>query len=145
MVFLTEKQKGKTMQQNKFEKGLIETIKMILSNPDIELKYQHNGAGDNFYIFTAISGKTEIFKLRIYKDQNLAIIPLHSELKINGEIQSLQPATYKDLYTLADNEWWSRERNKSENKKQAEEDTIQKQQNQTLNFLANFVPEKGML
>ena len=143
MVFLTEKQKGKTMQQNKFEKGLIETIKMILSNPDIELKYQHNGAGDNFYIYTAKQGNKEIFKLRIYKDQNLEIVPLHSELTIDGERQSLQSATYKDLYTVADKEWWSREHQKDAKKKQTEEDKIEQQQNKTLKFLSGFTPDKG--
>jgi len=135
------------MQQNKFEKGLIETIKMILSNPDIELKYQHNGAGDNFYIFTATSGKTEIFKLRIYKNQNLEIVQQHCDLTIDGASQGnfLNYESYKDLYTAAEKEWWSREHKKDEKKKQEKDDIIQKQQNKTLDFLANFVPEKGML
>lgn len=133
------------MQLNTFEKGLIELLKKIMSNPDIELNYQHNGSGDNFYIYTAKQGDTEIFKLRIYKDQNLEIIPLHCTLTINGEKQDFQPKLYKDLYTAADKEWWSREQQKDEDKKQTENNKIQERQNKTLGFLAGFTPDKGRL
>ena len=121
-----------------FEKGLIEALKKVLQNPDIELKYQHNGSDDRFYVFTATSGKNEVFKLRIYKDQNLEIVPLHCELRVDGEPQDISAKLYEDLYRAANDEWWSRDRKKREKETQAKDDKVLQQQNQTLNFLAGF-------
>ena len=132
-------QKGVNMAaKQSFEKGLIEALKKVLQNPDIELKYQHNGSGDRFYVFTAMSGKNEVFKLRIYKDQNLEIVPLHCELAVDGKRQDISAESYKDLYQAADDEWWSRDRKKREKETQTKEDKALQQQNQILNFLAGF-------
>ena len=137
--FNTDEQKGFDMSAKEdFEKGLIEALKKILQNPDIELKYQHNGSDDRFYVYTATSGKKEVFKLRIYKDQNLEIVPLHCDLTVDGESQGISAELYKDLYRAADDEWWSRDRKKREKETQAKDDKILQQQNQTLNFLAGF-------
>lgn len=132
-------QKGFNMSaKQSFEKGLIEALKKVLQNPDIELKYQHNGEYDSFYVFTATSGKNEVFKLRICKDQNLEIVPLNSALTVDGKSQDISAELYKDLYNAAFDEWLSRDRKKREKETQAKEDKVLQQQNQTLNFLAGF-------
>jgi len=138
--FSVNEQKGVSMAANQsFEKGLIEALKKVLQNPDIELKYQHNGSDDRFYVFTATSGKKEVFKLRIYKEnQKLEIVPSHCELTVDGKRQDISAESYKDLYEAASDEWWSRERKKREKETQAKEDKVLQQQNQTLNFLAGF-------
>ena len=137
--FSMNEQKGFNMSaKQSFEKGLIEALKKVLQNPDIELKYQHNGSDDSFYVFTATSGKNEVFKLRVYKDQNLEIVPLHCALTVDGKSQDISAELYKDLYKAAEDEWWSRDRKKREKETQAKDDKVLQQQNQTLNFLAGF-------
>ena len=140
--FNTDEQKGFDMSVKEgFEKGLIEALKKVLQNPDIELRYKHLGADDHFYVYTAMSGKKEVFKLRIYKDENIKIVPSNCELTVDGLRQGISDELYKDLYEAADHEWWSRERKKSEKEKQAKTDADLQYQKRALDFLAGFERE----
>lgn len=125
--------------KRKYEQGLIKTIKEMLKNPDVNIKYEHDGGNDPYFTYTVSQEKTEIFYLK-YAIPGKAD---KSTLRIKGKTQDWDPESLKELDLVVSKAWWDREGAKDAKKQQAKEDKVKQEQAEISSFLAGFLPGKG--
>lgn len=129
MVFLTKKQKGKTMQPSHFENATLQMLQDILQKSPVRIEPKENQQYDVY------SNETNECIFRLLFDRNYEG---NFRLEINGELVNLSPKT---IYTLRGDvvrAYKEQEKAKEDAKKQSNKEKVEQKQQATFNFLQRF-------